>query len=57
MKVHNAHNSNDIAYLLNSLTYLYKVGFVQLGLDVEAIGGSAYPSIYSGLTNIAKHWL
>ena len=57
MKVHNAHNSNDIAYLLNSLTYLYKVGFVQLGLDMEAIGSSAYPSIYSGLTNIAKHWL
>jgi len=32
------------------------VGFVQVRLEVVAIGSSAYPSFSSGLTNIAKHW-
>ena len=32
------------------------VGFVQVRLEVVAIGSSAYPSFGSGLTNIAKHW-
>ena len=32
------------------------VGFVQVRLEIVAINSSAYPSICSGLTNIAKHW-
>ena len=32
------------------------MGFVQVRLEVVAIGSSAYPGFSSGLTNIAKHW-
>ena len=32
------------------------VGFVQVRLEVVAIGSSAYPGFSSGMTNIAKHW-
>ena len=32
------------------------VGFVQVRIEVVAIGSSAYPGIYSGLTSIAKDW-
>ena len=34
----------------------WTVGFVQVRLEVLAIGSSAFPGFCSGLTNFAKHW-